>query len=247
MFYAISKIVDGLNEEFVLGGLGMVDIKKHIFIFLFFSCPVFGSHTQNIFTQIYEEKLWFIEGTYSGQGSSLRETPVIRAKLPEILKELKINTLLDAGCGDFNWLKVTELPVKYYIGVDVVAPLVENNKKLYETENRIFLHRNIIQDSLPAADLILCRDVLNHLPYADIKRVIKNFKSSGAHYLLVTMQVATHQNSDVQTAGWRPLNYLLAPFSFPAPRLIINEGGFEHNTGKSLALWLLDDIEEGAL
>ena len=51
-------------------------------------------------------------------------TAALRTSLAELLHELQVERLLDAGCGDFRWLREANLPVYDYIGIDVVPGLV---------------------------------------------------------------------------------------------------------------------------
>ena len=59
--------------------------------------------------------------------------------------------------------------------------------------------------------------------YTDIFRALKNFKQSQSTYLLPTTYLDRKVNSDVETGGWRPLNFQHPPFCFPAPLRLINE------------------------
>jgi hypothetical protein len=47
-----------------------------------------------------------------------------------VLHDLGAQSLLDAGCGDFNWMRTVDLPGIKYIGVDVVSDLIERNRGL---------------------------------------------------------------------------------------------------------------------
>jgi hypothetical protein len=95
---------------------------------------------------------------------------------------------------------------------------------------------------LPAADLIVCRDGLVHLSFADARAAIENFRRSGSRYLLATTFVQRSENRDVPTGGWRVLNMQAPPFSFPAPLTTIDERCV-HSDGiyrdKRLGLWEL--------
>lgn len=67
----------------------------------------------------------------SGPGSSLRATAVTRKLLRDCLCELNVSSILDLGCGDWNWLREVELingegePVQYQ-GWDADETLVAN-------------------------------------------------------------------------------------------------------------------------
>ncbi len=89
------------------------------------------SPTAQVFTEIYQQNLWECPESRSGPGSSLALTEVIRRELPALLTELQVGSLLDAPCGDLNWLAGISLPVHRYTGVDVVAPLIAENRRRF--------------------------------------------------------------------------------------------------------------------
>jgi len=181
----------------------------------------------------------------SGPGSSLAQTAEIRQQLPCIIREIGARSLLDAPCGDFHWLKHVDLGIEEYVGVDLLPAMVTRNQNSFGTKGRRFLNLDLIRDPLPEMDVILCRDCLVHLPYADILRVLENFKASRCKYLLTTTFERRTRNTDTAVGGWRPLNLRLPPFNFPAPLKIINEKCTEERgryADKSLALWQLADI-----
>ncbi len=205
---------------------------------------------QQVFTSVFDRNFWADpEGeTLSGPGSSLKQTATIRAKLPMLLEEFGIRTMLDTACGDFNWMKVVDYPFQAYIGIDIVPGLIKRNNELYCDESRIFEHKNIVEDPLPQVDLIFCRDCLVHLHFNDIKKALRNFKASGSTYVLMTTFTRKKPNKDIKKIGqWRTLNMQLAPFNLPEPVALINEacteGNSKHSFGdKCLGLWRLDDI-----
>jgi SAM-dependent methyltransferase len=123
-----------------------------------------------IFSDIYHTNAWQDPESVSGRGSTLARTKVIMSQLPTLLQELGAETLLDAACGDFNWMRHTELGGINYVGVDVVPDLIIRNRQLYEGPSRRFVVLDITRDKLPDADVILCRDCLIHLSFTRIKR-----------------------------------------------------------------------------
>ena len=129
-----------------------------------------------------------------------------------------------------------------YTGVDIVAELIAANASCYTTERRRFVCADMTRDHLPQADLILCRDGLVHLSFADARAAIRNFRRSGSRYLLATTFVNQSRNLDVATGGWRVLNLQAAPFFFPEPLALIDERCM-HSDGryrdKRLGLWRL--------
>jgi SAM-dependent methyltransferase len=199
-----------------------------------------------IFRNVFQNNIWGDPETVSGHGSGVARTAAFRDQLRNLLIELGTTSLLDAGCGDFNWMKEVKLPVDRYFGMDVVPELIAKNHTNYKDRARLFIHGDIARDDLPRSDLILCRDCLVHFSYDDTFAALRNFKRSQATYLLTTTFVAFKENADIETGGWRPLNLEQPPFNFPAPEKAIDEKCW-HTGGiyadKRLALWRLERIE----
>ncbi len=202
-------------------------------------------HLHEKFTQIYKNNLFEGAQSRSGEGSNLEQTAIIRKEIPGLLKQFHIKSFLDAACGDWYWMRETQLGVRSYIGLDIVQALIDINKKKYGNETTTFKCLNLVTDPLPKADLIFSRDCLVHLSFEDSINVLKNFKNSGATYLLVTTYSQRDLNSDLETRFWRPLNLQLPPFNFPPPLYLINENcseGDGHYMDKCLGLWRLEDL-----
>ena len=200
---------------------------------------------ETIFTRIYLGNLWLGNESRSGTGSDLRQTEVLRAELPAIFKRFGIKTLLDIPCGDFNWMRHVDLSGCEYIGGDIVETVIASNQMAHQGSNLQFRKLDLTVDSLPQADLILCRDCLVHLSYADAFAGLRNMAASGSTYLLMTTFTGRATNTDIETGGWRVLNLEKPPFSLPAPALLINENCTENDgiyADKSLGLWRLDEI-----
>lgn len=198
------------------------------------------------FSKVYEENIFRGGVSRSGEGSDLVQTDVIRREIPRLLQELDIKTFLDAPCGDWYWMRHVDLPVERYIGLDIVEALVAKNQSEFGDAKISFQCVNLAEGNLPKADLIFSRDCLVHLSFADALKIIANFKRSGAKYLLTTTFAGRDKNEDLGDGFWRPLNKQLAPFNFPNPIRLINEGCTEGNnlfTDKCLGLWLLQDID----
>ncbi len=202
------------------------------------------------FSTIYHANLFRGGESRSGEGSSIAQTETVRRELPGILRELGIQSFMDAPCGDFFWMSRTELPVERYIGVDIVPELIERNQVTFDATHREFLCRNLMQDLLPSTDLILCRDCLVHLTFKQALEVIENFQRSGSVYLLTTTFPARSKNVDLVGADiWRTLNLQKPPFDFPPPLRILNEKCTEGHgafSDKSLGLWRLADLPVGS-
>lgn len=173
---------------------------------------------QKKFTWIFEKNAWGSQESRSGPGSTLRNTEQLRAELPAILREFQVRTLLDAPCGDFNWMShvVDQLDCSY-IGIDIVPALIDSNKANHGRDGVEFIQGDIMVFNFPYADMLICRDCLFHLSYIDIKKTLDNFLRSGIQYFMTTTHITEDdfRNKDISTGDWRRINLFLAPFYFP--------------------------------
>lgn len=202
---------------------------------------------QERFERIYHTNLWSDPETRSGTGSSLDSTRVLREKLPDALRQLDTRVLLDVPCGDYTWMDHVDLSGVEYIGADIVHSIVESNQQQYARNDGRFIELDLTKDDLPDADVLLCRDCLVHLSYANIARVLTNVRRSNVRYLLMTSFPGRGDNQDVEDGDWRPLDFEAAPFSFPQPVLTIVEECDEEGgsyADKSLCAWAVADIPE---
>lgn len=197
------------------------------------------------FERIYATNLWSDPETRSGVGSSLDSTRVLRAELPDALRELDVKVLLDAPCGDFAWMQHVDLSGIEYIGGDIVPTIVAEDHRRYGSPTRRFIELDLTRDALPDADLLLCRDCLVHLSFANIRAVLANVARSQIRYVLMTSFPGRGDNRDVQDGDWRTLDFEAPPFSFPAPVLTIVEQCEEENgayADKSLVAWKVGEL-----
>ena len=194
---------------------------------------------EDVFSRIHHENRWGDPESVSGRGSTVARTEVIRRDLPSLLESLGAKSLLDAACGDFNWMRHVALAGVDYIGADVVPDLVACNQRLYEDGKRSFVLLEITSDPLPMVDLILCRDCLIHLSTADIHAAVANFKRSNSTFLLATTHTSVRVNSEIQTGEGRLVNLQLPPFNFAPPIKLIQENA---ELGKCLGLWRVAEL-----
>lgn len=197
------------------------------------------------FSYICEKNLWGAGESVSGLGATAVETQALRKELPALLRKLNVTSVLDIPCGDFLWMRDVDLTGVSYVGADIVPSIVAANTAKFSAPMRRFLQLDLTAGALPSADLILCRDCLVHLSYANIRRAIANIKRSRAQWLLATNFLRLRSNSDIADGDWRPLNLTRPPFHFPAPEAVIVEGCQEAGGAyddKALALWRLTDL-----
>jgi hypothetical protein len=188
-----------------------------------------------IFDRLYKRNGWNGEDTRAGPGSSLKATDLIQRELPRFCKEFGITSVTDAGCNDSLWQP--DLP--NYIGVDIVPSAIDASRRRHP--DRAYTVADICVDELPPADAILCRDVMQHLSYADGLSALNNFRRTGAKFLIASMYTRG-RNEDVPTGGYYQIDLREAPFWMGAPIWAVADGFWEQHEqypGKVLAAWHL--------
>lgn len=136
------------------------------------------------FSLIKTLNIWSSSESKSGKGSEIKNTRVIRNILPKIIKKYNIKNMLDCPCGDMNYISrvLKKVNVKY-TGIDIVDNIIQENKIKYPQYK--FKQLNVIDQKLSNYDLILMKDLLNHLSFKSIKKIFKNIKNSKSKYLLL--------------------------------------------------------------
>ncbi len=199
-------------------------------------------NAEDLFTKFYEENIWGDPESRSGGGSTLQATAVLRAQLPGLLSDLGVRRLLDAPCGDFNWMSHTELDLDEYIGGDIVMDIVRDNTKKHGREGRRFVHLNLMSDPLPAADALFCRDCLIHLTVDQAQDVLRNMARSDIRYLITTDFPKTVKNRAAHAGGVHPLNLRLPPFSLPEPIRVLQEATGDEAYPRIMGVWTREQV-----
>ena len=194
----------------------------------------------SVFDAIARQNTWGSTESVSGPGSTLDATTTLRKGLVEAFPALGIRSLVDAPCGDLNWMRHVQFPFDRYIGIDIVPAVIDRLKAQAFPPAYHFQVGNIVTDILPAADALLCRDCLVHLPFAAIEEAARLWKMAGFRFVMTTT-FTEHGNEDCAAGGWRPLNMQAAPFNWPIPDMLIpdNDGLGPPFNDKSLGVWRL--------
>ncbi|HET9767321.1 MAG TPA: class I SAM-dependent methyltransferase [Thermoanaerobaculia bacterium] len=198
------------------------------------------------FALLHELEVYRHAEAVSGEGSTPTETAALRAALPALLAAHGVRTLLDVPCGGFDWMREVDLADIDYVGVDIVPALVAENRVRFGGATRRFLVLDATRDALPAADLVLCRDLLVHLSLADLAAALRNFVGSGARLLLTNHYAERDGNPDILSGDFRPVNLCRPPFSLPPPLWTLSEDsrmGDGLFPDRCMALWHLADVD----
>lgn len=204
-----------------------------------------SADVKNTFGSIYLTNFWKSSESFSGTGSDLKQTDEIRKVLPKLIRDFKIETMLDIPCGDFYWMRKVDLRGVAYIGGDIVPDLITSNQSKYANADTQFRSLNLLEDHLPTVDLIFCRDCLVHFSFEHIQKALRRVVQSRSKYFLTTSFTKRRLNFDIDTGDWRPINLQISPFNLPEPMLVINEKCTEGNGksyDKSLVLYRVSDL-----
>jgi hypothetical protein len=195
---------------------------------------------KEVFTNIFKKNWWNNEESKSGWGSELKSTRSIRNELLSFVERRGISSLLDAPCGDFNWMRQLRWPSGFrYVGGDIVSDLIVENRRKYPSVE--FVELDVLQDRLPQVDAWLARDLMIHFPDQAIWTVLNQFKSSSIAYLLATNYPNNMRNVDIKFGQVRHLNLCAAPFNFPDPYEVLREDD-DPVTGRVIGVWRRSDL-----
>ena len=139
---------------------------------------------EDVFTNIYRKGLWK-EGDLtplSGSGSNPDNSKPYVDFVADNITRLGIKSVLDIGHGDWEMWREYKFENTNYIGVDVAKDLSKSNNDKYGSKKRVFVQVKF-QDSYPDAELLLCKDVLQHLSNEDVNNLLLRF--STFKYLII--------------------------------------------------------------
>lgn len=124
------------------------------------------------FTSIYARGAWGDGMSASGPGSD----PEISRPYVDLVQSLIANegiaSVVDLGHGDWQMWPVEAFSDVSYQGFDVARGLSEAVTLQFGTADRHFEFGDCVTMEIPRAQLVLCKDVLMHLPNKDVSQVL---------------------------------------------------------------------------
>jgi SAM-dependent methyltransferase len=179
---------------------------------------------EDVFEDIYKNNKW---GNGSGAGSSPEQTKEFRDWLSTFLIQNKVKSIVDLGCGDWQFMKLVDLSGIAYTGVDVVKSVIDNNISEFAKEGVSFFKSDIKKYECLECDLLIVKDVLIHWSNKEIKQFINKIRKAKRVILVNDKPVIGHQfNQDIRVGEFRQLDLSKQPFQFEG------ENVFEYNTSK---------------
>jgi len=151
--------------------------------------------------------------------SSTKERINFYPQLKEIIKKLKVKSLLDLGCG-INPIALAEHGIKYYAS-DINSEnldIVKEFFKIYQIDGNVFVcDLNKIENcNLPKTDLTLILKVFDILGKSDYKIAKKVIEKISSEHLIVSFSTKTLSGKPMknQRRAWfeRLMNVLMYKF-----------------------------------
>jgi SAM-dependent methyltransferase len=169
---------------------------------------------KQIFERIYANNDW---AHGSGEGSLLTHTRPYIAFLQKFLRRHSISSVVDFGCGDWQFSRFIDWRGTNYRGYDIVGSVISANCSRYQT-SRLTFHETVGPPfDLPSADLLIAKDVLQHWSdraILDFLPVLAKFR-----FALITNCVSPSgptENLPIADGGFRYLDLRLRPFHLDA-------------------------------
>ena len=188
--------------------------------------------TSAAFGRIYAEHSWG-GVSRSGIGSSTEAARAYLSCVSSVMRRFDVGSVLDLGCGDWEFSRHMAWGEVEYTGVDIVPDLIDHLRAAHGGPRRHFLHANFLEADLPDADLVLCKDVLQHLGTAQVSRALERlsryplvlltndrryYRQAGWRGLWRKTEIGG-RNEDIAPGGWRPLALREPPFALEAEEL----------------------------
>ena len=133
-----------------------------------------------------------------------------------------IRSVVDAGCGDWEFSQAIDWTGIEYNGFDIVEDVIKANIAKHSAPNVSFAVANIVKDPLPKADLLIVKHVLQHIPNAEVHQFLPQLRKY-KHVLLVNSvdpKTLSGSNKDTTVGGYRHLELTRPPFNLRGNKVL---------------------------
>lgn len=174
-----------------------------------------------VFGRIYRDKDW-------GEGSGCGSYPAAAADYLRVINALlsldNWKSVVDLGIGDGRI--VSQLQSLQVTGVDCCQSMVDAQKERQPDRTWLCLDLLADREQLPAGELVLIKDVLQHWPSAVVEDWLSWAVNSGKWRDLLLTNDADQQNErqDCLLGGFRPLSARMYPLSSFSPQVVARYG-----------------------
>ena len=186
---------------------------------------------EEVFSTVYDNYMWgpAEDGDpSSGFGSYYKYAIPYVEFLQNFLEEQSIKKVVDLGCGSWEFSRYIDWTGIECVGIDVSRKMISINQDKFGSDRIQFLSGDILSVELPEADLMVCKDVLQHLQNEDISLFLSRIKKY--KHCLITNDIAIDEKDDirihqvnrenVQRGANRPLDLTLPPFNIKGSKVL---------------------------
>jgi hypothetical protein len=200
------------NSNELLGSI--TSFKSKLVCALAFCLSLAGDPViEKAFEDIYQSGKWNADG-FSLGNSEYKVNELYVKFLQNFMLEHHIQSVVDVGCGDWQFSRHIDWSGIDYKGYDVVRYVIDRNSALYSLPNVTFIHANVAEVDLPEADLVICKDVFQHLPNEIILKLLTKFQKF--KHCLLTDYVNPGPftlNGPISIGAYRPVDLTKPPFN----------------------------------
>lgn len=159
------------------------------------------------------------EESLCGSGSWKRQAGDAREFIQDKIIEHQYESILDLGCGDWNWMEEIDFQGAQYLGIDCDEQMIQDNSRKYGSEQIRFQVGDIFSIDLPEVDLVICRDVLFHVRQELSSSLIEKLKTRNRLHFISTSFNQEKKNQEprkyckLEGWGYYRINLLTEPFN----------------------------------
>lgn len=159
----------------------------------------------------------------TGQGST-REfmdaiLPILCAAIKTSVGDFK--SLVDVGCGDglLTTMLQSTFPQVSFTGVDVSSYIITKAIQMDKDQKVKWILADAFSTSniIPRTDVLLLKDVLQHIPNAEVTRVIPLLLERARVIITINCDHQPNDSYDTPVGGFRPLNPHMLPLKKFSP------------------------------
>lgn len=164
---------------------------------------------RDAFERIYQDNVW---GEGSGPGSDPDDAAELLSWI--LSKLVPGDSLLDVGCGDGRLASRIAPGCSLYVGVDLSPSALQKARQRLPRRFRLLL--GTLQDVEGSWDWVLMKDVLQHLPWSEVHRLVADARRKARKGVLIVEDSPADRLEEIEPGDYRPVDPRQPPMSLPA-------------------------------
>ena len=150
-----------------------------------------------VFDGIYENRVWGngIWTPRSGSGSKPDNALTYVKFVKKIIDDYKINSVTDFGHGDWLMWGDYNFDGMFYTGIEVSKYAHDLVSRSFASPNRNFILEDVLDSKeIVSSELLISKDVVQHLSIRNIQDLLRIISKSGFRYLIFCNDVYVQQS-----------------------------------------------------